>query len=281
MTMRRLFASLLVTLSLASCDGEEASRPVTIDLEGRVGERAFECGAAYEGIGTTGSTFTAFDFRFYVHDVRVVLEGGEEVPLTLDDDGVWQTVSSEGGGIALIDFEDGDGCEGGNAPMNTRLVGTIPDRDGAITGVRFRIGVPEARNHLDSATAPSPMNLSSMYWGWQGGYKYVRIEGASTGQSSWLLHVGATGCSGDARMGTRTCTARNEASIALDGFDPARDVIVADLASMLATSDVDADAGGAPGCMSDADDPECAVLFDAIGVSGDAQSLFRVEARNE
>jgi hypothetical protein len=33
--------------------------------------------------------------------------------------------------------------------------------------------------------------------------------------------------------------------------------------------------------MSDPDDPECAALFEALGVGGAEQSLFRVEARAE
>jgi hypothetical protein len=53
-------------------------------------------------------------------------------------------------------------------------------------------------------------------------------------------------------------------------------VIVADLASMYAGMDLDVDGGGNPGCMSAVDDPECAVLFAAVGVSG-PQTLFRVE----
>jgi uncharacterized repeat protein (TIGR04052 family) len=272
-----LLAVLATASSLASCD-EEARAAVTIDLVGRVGDAPFACGQTYDGIGTTGTQLTALDFRFYVHDVRLVVEGGDEVPLALTDDGVWQSE-----GVALIDFEAGDGCEGGNAPTNTALVGTVPASTGAITGLRFRIGVPEARNHLDSATAPSPLNLSSMYWGWQGGYKFLRVEGRTTGQPAGMrMHLGSTACSGDARMGTRTCASRNEAVIAVDGFDPDRDLLVADLAGLFETSDLDVDAGGAPGCMSDATDPECAPMFDTLGVTeGGEQRVFRVEARGE
>lgn len=262
---------------LASCD-EQARATVTIDLAGRVGDAPFACGATYDGIGTSATQLTTLDFRFYVHDVRLVLEGGEEVELALTDDGVWQS-----GGVALIDFEDGEGCEGGNAPTNTSLVGTVPAGTGAITGVRFLVGVPEERNHIDSATAPSPLNLSSMYWGWQGGYKFLRFEGRTTGQPAGMrMHLGATGCSGDARMGTRVCASRNEGVVSLDAFDPDRDVIVADLAALFELSDLDVDGGGPPGCMSDADDPDCAPMFDALGITdGSAQRMFRVAARED
>jgi hypothetical protein len=81
-------------------------------------------------------------------------------------------------------------------------------------------------------------------------------------------------------MGTRTCARPNLAEIALDGFDPQRDVVVADLAALVASSDLSADAGGAPGCMGQVDDPECAILEAATGIGG-AQQLFRVARRTE
>lgn len=273
---RSALAALGIALISASCD-EPARATVTIDLAGQVGDAPFECGATYGGVGTSGTSLTALDFRFYVHDVRLTTDGGE-VALALTDDGVWQS-----GGVALIDFEDGDGCEGGNAPTNTALVGTVPAGTGAITGIRFRVGVPEARNHLDSATAPSPLNLSSMYWGWQGGYKYLRFEGRTTGQPAGMrVHLGAIGCTGDARMGTRTCAMRNEPEIALDAFDPDRDVLVADLAGLFAEADLDVDQGGAPGCMSDVDDPDCVPIFEALGLAeGEPQQLFRAAPRGE
>lgn len=260
---------------LASCDAP-AGRTVTIDLEGRVGDARFECGGEYPGVGATATTLTALDFRFYVHSVVLTTDDGREVPLELSDDGVWQN-----GGIALIDFEDGDGCEGGNAPTNARLVGTVPADVGAISGLRFVVGVPEARNHLDSATAPSPLNLSSMYWGWQAGYKYLRFEGRTTGQPAGMrVHIGATGCSGDPRAGTRTCAERNEIPVALDGFDPDSQIVVADLAAMFDGIDLDVNAGGPPGCMADESDPDCAAIFDALGIAtGSTQRLFRAEAR--
>jgi uncharacterized repeat protein (TIGR04052 family) len=261
-----------LSLLLTSCN-EPATSPVSIELAGRVGEAAFTCGGSYPGIGTTETELTALDFRFYVHDVRLLTERGE-VELELTDDGVWQH-----DGLALIDFENGDGCESGNAPTNTKLVGTVPETTGAITGLRFRVGVPADRNHIDASTAPSPLNVSAMFWGWQAGYKYLRIEGRTTGQPGGMrVHVGATGCVGDFREGLTTCAQPNDIEVTLDGFDPDEDVVVADLAALFSESNLDDDAGGQPGCMSDPDDPDCEIIFEALGISeGSTQRLFRVE----
>ena len=64
----------------------------------------------------------------------------------------------------------------------------------------------------------------------------------------------------------------------LSDFDPETDAVVLDLGDLFSTSDLDVDAGGAPGCMADADDPECVVMLGAIGI-GAMQHAFRVAPR--
>ena len=41
-------------------------------------------------MSTSSTSLELSDFRLYVHDVRLVTEGGDEVPVTLEQDGVWQ-----------------------------------------------------------------------------------------------------------------------------------------------------------------------------------------------
>ena len=270
----RVVGTACLLVLLVSC--KPSASQISIELAGRVGDAPFPCGGVYPGLGTTASELTGLDFRFYVHDVRLLTAQGE-VALDLTDDDVWQN-----DGVALIDFENGDGCDSGNAPMNTRLVGTVPGSTGEITGLRFRVGVPAHRNHLDVSTAPSPLNLSAMFWGWQAGYKYIRIEGRTTGQPGGLrVHVGATGCVGDFRSGMTTCAQPNAIEVTLDGFDPEKDVVVADLASLLSENNLDEDGGGQPGCMSDPDDPDCGPIFDALGITANSsQRFFRVERQD-
>lgn len=271
--MRRLLAVALTLLSLAlaSC-GAPSTRAVTLSFSGRVGDAPFACGMTYDGIGTTSTTFTALDFRFYVHDVTLLTADGRATPLTLTDDGEWQAL-----GVALLDFEAGVGCEEGNVPTNLVVRGTVPDDGTTYAGVRFHVGVPPELDHLDADNQPSPLNVTSMFWGWADGYKFLRIDGRSTGQPGGLrFHVGATGCTGDPRVGTRVCANENDAEITLMGLDVDHDTIVADVAGVFAGSDLDTDAGGAAGCMSDVDDPDCTAMFSAIGLTG-TQTMFRVE----
>ena len=272
--MRTALGSALLAMLLAGC-GSPPVRSVSVSFEGVVGGAPFVCGGTYAGVGTSSTTLTAGDLRFFVHEVALVTSEGRTVPITLDQDGIWQN-----GDVALLDFEDGDGCENGNAPMNLSVRGTVPEDGATYTGVSFRIGVPAERNHLDGATQPSPLNLSSLYWGWNDGYKFLRIEGRTTGQpAGFLFHVGATACTGDATTGARVCANGNRPEIALSSFDADRDAVILDLADLFSTSDLDADGGGAPGCMADVADPECGNMLPAIGIGG-AQHAFHVAPRS-
>lgn len=270
-----------VALSLAAC-GAPAERPIALTFSGQVGDRPFECGATYDDVGTTGATFTGLDFRFYLHDVRLVTAAGEEIPVALTDDDVWQNAE-----VALVDFETGGTCESGNPETNRELHGRIPDAfDGDVVALRFRLGVPEAMNHVNAATQPAPMNVSSMFWGWSAGYDFLRVDGHTDVLPFTTFTLGATECSGDARMGTRTCAHGNRAEIEIPvpSLEALEDgVVVADLSDLFSTSDMRVDAGGPLGCMSEVSDPECAAMFAALGMdlsggTGGPQHFFRFEA---
>lgn len=267
--------ALLSILLLAGCGSE---RDVTVRFEGLVGDEPARCGGAYDGVGTTGTTLTLRDLRFYVHDVRLVTTDGDELELALDQDGTWQE-----GNVALVDLEDGSSeCTMGTSETNDALRGTIP-ADAEITGLRFVLGVPEDRNHDDVTTAPSPLNLHTMHWSWNGGYKFLRVDGRTTGlDTGFALHLGSTGCMGDGRGNVTGCVQENRVEVELTGFDPDTDVVAVDIAALLAGSDMDTDAGGQTGCQSGFDDPDCEPIFHRLGLPfagtppPGEQALFRV-----
>lgn len=267
--MRNRLLSGLACLLAASC-GDDGGEPVEIRIAGMVGSEAFTCGATYSGLGTAGVDLTPTDFRMYVHDVRLVTEDGDEVRVELDDDGMWQN-----GEVALLDFENGCG-DMGTPETNDTLRGTAPP--GPYTGIRFRVGVPESLNHADPTAAGTPLNLTALWWNWNGGYKFIRLEGNSSTFDGWRLHLGSTMCEGD-MMGNATCNTANRPDVALDGFDPTASGLVVDLAELVATSAID-DTGEQPGCMSNPMDADCAALFDSLGLpfggsSPTGQRVFR------
>ncbi|MCC5993711.1 MAG: metallo-mystery pair system four-Cys motif protein, partial [Rhodobacteraceae bacterium] len=177
-----------------------ADQPVTINFAAEMAGTPFSCAQAYDGIGVTDSTVEVADFRVFVTNARLIGADGAETPIALDQDGIWQLDN-----VALLDFEDATGtCVNGMPDMNTTLLGTVPAGD--YTGLAFDIGVPFDLNHGDPTLAASPLNLTAMFWNWQGGYKFIKVELSSTGlpvthdaNRGWALHLGSTGCASEAR----------------------------------------------------------------------------------
>ena len=102
--------------AVASPSAAAAVEPVHISFAGRFGEKPFACGQSYEGVGSKRSTVTPSDLRFFVSDVMLLGADGTAVPVTLEQDGIWQYKS-----LALIDLEDGTGgCRNGNTAMHSR-----------------------------------------------------------------------------------------------------------------------------------------------------------------
>lgn len=239
-------------------DNNSAARgSVTLRFAARFGENDFACGQSYEGLGTSGTTLTPEDLRLYVHDVRLVRADGTEEPLALTQDGAWQYED-----LALLDFEDKSGpCSNGTTATRHEITGEAPE--GPYTGVRFTLGVPFELNHNDVTAAPSPLNLSGMFWSWNGGYKFLRLDT----QEDFRIHLGSTGCQGEVGD-ISACDHPNRAEYALEGFDPTTGTIVFDFASLLAGSDLSQNAPGtAPGCMSDPSDTDCEPIFSRLGMA--------------
>ncbi|NEO32550.1 MAG: metallo-mystery pair system four-Cys motif protein [Symploca sp. SIO3C6] len=146
------------------------TQEVSIQFQAMVGDKAFTCGSSYSNLGIAKSSVTPTDFRFYVSNIGLIDASGMVVPLQLEQDGKWQYQN-----VALLDFEDKSGsCANGTSETRTQVTGSVPAGD--YKGITFMLGVPFNLNHNDATLAPSPLNLTSMWWNWQGGYKFVRID---------------------------------------------------------------------------------------------------------
>ncbi len=254
-----------------------AIQTVRLRFAAEVGETPFSCGGSYAKIGVTKARITPTDMRFFVHDVRLVRADGSDVPLSLTQDSLWQFEN-----IALLDFENGGGpCENGTPQTRNVVEGTVPVGDYA--GVRFTIGVPFERNHLDLATQPSPLSLTAMFWAWNSGHKFMRVDLQTGLKSFWMVHLGSTGCTPDGSASTipTQCTFPNRPTIELSDFSLSRDEVVFDLGRLLARANVSVNQPKtAAGCMSGQQDGDCAPLFAALGLpfreqGAHAQTTFR------
>lgn len=262
--------------------GSDGGAPMTVTLrfKATVGDMPFACGTTYTA-GKTATSVRPRDFRFYVQSVRLIDDHDEEVPVALDDRSPWQTKD-----VALLDFEDGSAeCADGNPDMNSVVTGTVPA--GAYKGIVFVNGVPEALNHVDPLQAPAPLQAGAMTWGWLYGFKFVKAELGATaapvgdaGVGLGLLHVGSVGCDNSVDGGdpdfnqppTVSCSQPNRNEVRLDGFDPAKSTIVADVGAIFAQTDLSLDQQ----CHS-ADAP-CPPMFAAVGLDATTGAKLPTQA---
>ncbi|MDC3952702.1 MbnP family copper-binding protein [Polyangium jinanense] len=252
---------------------------VELAFEGRVGNEVFDCGKTFTA-GSASTEVRITDFRLYVHDVRLLRTDGSDVPVELTQDGLWQHEN-----LALLDFENKTGaCANGTSETNGVIRGQVEDV--TYTGIAFKVGVPFELNHGDASAAPSPLNLSALFWNWNGGYKFLRVDAAPTaaGGGAFNVHIGSTGCTEDAAGAVTACDRPNRPEVRLSGFDPLKSKIVIDYAALVADSDLSQNVDGAPGCMAGSDDTECKAIMGRLGihvddgsVHPDEQKLFTAE----
>jgi uncharacterized repeat protein (TIGR04052 family) len=274
MKLTILFATLLIVESGAAA----ADQQVAVRFQAMVGNEKLACGKTYTGIGSTKSTLSPRDFRFYVHNVVLIDDAGKSVPVLLAQDGKWQLDD-----VALLDFEDATGgCVNGTPETNDRVIGTVPQ--GHYTGLRFTLGVPFNKNHTDLTTQPPPLNLTALSWVWNAGRKFARLDFASTGMPrGFAIHLGSTGCTpNEVKTAPPVqCSEPNKVDVEFPAFDAGSDFVVADLAALLKDSNIDTNqAKTAAGCMSSPEDGDCAGIFANLGLPfagkpAGKQSFFR------
>ena len=271
-TKLAFFAGLLTSTAALAAD-----QKVAIRFQAMVGKDKFACGQTYTGIGTTGSKIAPRDFRYYVHNVRLVDNKGGIVPVQLDQS-KWQLDDT-----ALLDFEDGTwSCVNGTRETNDQVLGTVPA--GTYTGLLFTVGVPFNKNHTELTSQPPPLNLTALSWVWNAGRKFARLDFASAGQPhGFTVHLGSTGCMpNDTKITVPAqCSAPNRPEIRIDAFNPDKDSVIADLAALLKDTNVDINQPKtSDGCMSGPDDSDCAGIFANLGLPfagkpGKPQTFFR------
>ena len=312
--MRTLLTSSLVAASavlLTACGSDDSpatqvatTQAVSIQFAAQANGKDAQCGAVNEiaNLGSTDKTAEIQDLRFYVSALELVNDKGQAVAVTLDKN------TNQDFGVALLDFENATGaCAGGDAKTNTVITGKIPT--GTYTGIKFTLGVPDTvvdtsgntiiLNHSNTTAITAPLDVAAMAWSWQGGRKFAKIEFKPTGGvtnqkgtpettddvvvSSWVVHMGATGCTGSDAAGY-SCTNPNLAKVAFESFDASKQKVVLDVPALLAQSDISVNQNSALGCMSGTTDKECPAVFDTLGLdlltgkvsTSKTQTVFKV-----
>tara|TARA_R110000787_G_scaffold247001_2_gene352695 strand:+ start:202 stop:1083 length:882 start_codon:yes stop_codon:yes gene_type:complete len=133
------------------------------------------------------------------------------------------------------------------------------------SSIRFTLGVPFAVNHLNPISQPSPLNLPSMFWVWQTGHKFVRLELASQNEQ-WLFHLGSTGCKSASvmRAPEHGCRYPNSVNFQLPIIlaDDNNVALNLNLAALLNNVELTPSSS----CQSEQDSVSCQQLFDNLSL---------------
>ncbi|RDI95475.1 hypothetical protein DV704_06215 [Meiothermus sp. QL-1] len=144
--------------------------PVELRLSLRVGDQAFAWGRTYQT--PQGQRYRIDLLKFYLSDLALVRPDGREVRVE---------------GLVLAEFKP-------SAPTQGVPLMRFEAPPGEYRGLRFDVGVPRELNHQDAATQAWPLGINSgMYWAWNPGYIFYRLEGTAflpEGSRKWVIHMG-------------------------------------------------------------------------------------------
>lgn len=146
--------------------------------------------------------------------------------------------------------------------------------------VSFELGVPFALNHQNPLKAQPPLNQSDMFWTWQLGHKFLRLDlhksseaetqEPTTSSTGWQFHLGSVGCQSASvmRAPSQPCAHPNRAEITL--AYQGQQTLILDLAPLL-TGVLNKPTLAKQSCMSDPNHQVCQQVLPKVGIGGEQQ----------
>lgn len=234
------------TVVLSACSGSSGT-PAEIHF-----------GIGMGGEAGSADTVVVRNVQFYIHDVQLLDAAGQPHPFRFDAVAPWQS-----GQVALVDLGGG-----GETVRNGTVRGTpAPGTAEIYTGIRFSIGVPFELNHANPLTAAAPLDRSELFWTWQSGHKFLRVDLLDAGRE-WSFHLGSTGCSSASalRPPAAPCAQPNVMRVEIAGIDPLRQSVQLQLSELVSSMRAAEHAI----CTGDyAHNPACANVFAKTGLQVD------------
>ena len=241
MFIRRLVISGLLLLLTACSDKTELS---TVNFVPMYANKLVQCGQA---LAIGGSNWQIEQLQFFVSEVQLQ-----------DNNGEWHSVSMittpmQAKGVALL----GVNCQDENRgywKFSFEQNKLLTDYQ----KIRFSLGVPFELNHQNPIKQISPLNISSMFWVWQTGHKFLRLEMQSDTEH-WLFHLGSTGCKSPSvmRAPNNACRYPNLFRVEVPLND---ENLILDLDALISELELSEQNN----CQSEADKPSCHQLMSKL-----------------
>ncbi|WP_416305600.1 MbnP family copper-binding protein [Neptunicella sp. SCSIO 80796] len=183
MTEKLPYIIAFVCVCLAGCEPMPFASIVQFDIQYL--QHPIDCKTS---ISNNDRQWQINQFNWFVSDIEIQQQG-QWRPLTL------QVSDRQTESVALLMLDD---CQQRSVSSRQLVLSeTIDWRKGQ--RIRFNLGIPFAANHANPLRQPSPLNLPFMFWSWQGGHKFLRLDLQSE-LGSWSFHLGSTGCQADSAM---------------------------------------------------------------------------------
>lgn len=143
--------------------------------------------------------------------------------------------------------------------------------------LRFDLGVPFTENHKNPLTQDSPLNQSDMFWNWQLGHKFLRLDLRNNNpvnrHTGWHFHLGSTGCKSASvmRSPSQRCTQPNRFTYEVDLTS---NTLILDLKPLLDTV-LSKQEFHSQSCMSESQNIVCLMLLKTLRTN----SIWRGDQR--
>src|SRR5690554_6447263 len=167
---RHTLAAFIVSSGAAlliGCGGSSSSTvggaetvSINIPFTAVAGNTEITCQEDIPSLGSTGTAVRFTDFRFYVHDIKLITDEGQEIAVVMDASEPGQNTQ-----VALLDFRDTLGCNEdptANPNYKNSVSATVSlNPELVIAKVRFTLGVPATLNHAPPSSAEEPDRKST------------------------------------------------------------------------------------------------------------------------
>lgn len=182
--------SLGLLFAVSSCKKENPEpdynlhnlAPLSVEFDNIVGGEKLYLGTA-NYVNASGETYNISMLKYYISNIRVYKADGKEYIVPQDSSYFLIDESDRDTRFAKVNVPEGD---------YTRLVFTL-----GVDSLRSTMDIDNRKGVLDPT---GDMNDGGMYWGWNSGYIFFKMEGLSnvapkdpSGQNKFRYHIGGFG----------------------------------------------------------------------------------------